>query len=127
MFDCVLPTRSGRTGQAFTSSGPVNLKNARHAEDPEPLDPHCGCLTCANYSRAYLHHLFKAGEILSAMLLTGHNLQFYQNLMAGIREAIAKTRWQNSAVTFGGNGTIIQAERAAPALTGIVAVTTCCP
>ncbi len=89
MFDCVLPTRSGRTGQAFTSRGPVNLKNARHAGDPEPLDPRCGCPTCANYTRAYLHHLCKSGEILSAMLLTGHNLRFYQDLMARIREAIA--------------------------------------
>ena len=89
MFDCVLPTRSGRTGQAFTSRGPVNLKNACHADDPEPLDLRCGCPTCANYSRAYLHHLVKSGEILSAMLLTRHNLQFYQDLMMRLREAIA--------------------------------------
>ncbi len=89
MFDCVLPSRSGRTGQALTRRGPVNIKNARHAEDERPLDPDCGCPACRSYSRAYLHHVFKAGEILSAMLLTWHNLHYYQELMAGLREAIA--------------------------------------
>jgi queuine tRNA-ribosyltransferase len=88
MFDCVLPTRSGRNGQAFTWSGPVNIRNARHAEDTGPLDPRCTCPTCATYSRAYLHHLNKAGEILGAMLLTEHNLSFYQQLMQAMRDAI---------------------------------------
>ena len=89
MFDCVLPSRSGRTGQAFTRRGPVNLKNARHAEDPRPLDEHCLCPCCQGYSRAYLHHVFRAGEIISSMLLTWHNLHYYQELMAGIRAAIS--------------------------------------
>ena len=88
MFDCVLPTRSGRTGQGFTRRGPVNLKNARHAEDPRPLDADCHCPACRNYSRAYLHHLFKAEEVLSLMLLSWHNVQYYQDLMAGMRAAI---------------------------------------
>jgi queuine tRNA-ribosyltransferase len=92
MFDCVLPTRSGRTGQAFTRRGVVNLKNARHAEDPRPLDPDCGCPACRGYSRAYLHHVVKAGEIIAAMLLTWHNLHYYQDLMAGLRAAIAGGR-----------------------------------
>ena len=89
MFDCVLPTRSGRTGQGFTRRGPVNLKNARHAEDPRPLDAECRCPACSNYSRAYLHHLFKAEEVLSLMLLTWHNIQYYQDLMASMRAAIS--------------------------------------
>ncbi|MEL7277844.1 MAG: tRNA guanosine(34) transglycosylase Tgt [Pseudomonadota bacterium] len=89
MFDCVLPSRSGRTGQAFTRFGVVNIKNARHADDPRPLDPDCTCPACANYSRAYLHHVYKAQEIISSMLMTWHNLQYYQELMAGLREAIA--------------------------------------
>ena len=92
MFDCVLPTRSGRTGQALTRRGQVNLRNARHAEDPRPLDPDCACPTCAGYSRAYLHHVVKAGEIIAAMLLTWHNLHYYQELMAGLRAAIAEGR-----------------------------------
>ncbi|MBP7000296.1 tRNA guanosine(34) transglycosylase Tgt [Amaricoccus sp.] len=90
MFDCVLPTRSGRTGQALTRRGAVNLKNARHADDPRPLDPECSCPCCRGYSRAYLHHVLKAGEIISAMLLTWHNLHYYQELMAGLRGAIAE-------------------------------------
>jgi queuine tRNA-ribosyltransferase len=89
MFDCVLPTRSGRTAQAFTWAGPLNLRNARFAEDTSPLDERCACATCASYSRAYLHHLHKSGEILGAMLLTEHNLAFYQQLMEGMRGAIA--------------------------------------
>ncbi|UVI38775.1 tRNA guanosine(34) transglycosylase Tgt [Qipengyuania spongiae] len=93
MFDCVLPTRSGRNGQAFTWNGPVNLRNARHAEDTGPLDERCACATCGTYSRAYLHHLTKAGEMLGAMLLTEHNLAFYQQLMAGMREAIGEGRF----------------------------------
>ena len=92
MFDCVLPTRSGRTAQAFTRRGPLNLRNARHAEDPRPLDEDCGCPACRNHARAYLHHLVRAGEILGAMLLTRHNLTYYQDLMAGLRQAIAERR-----------------------------------
>ncbi len=90
MFDCVLPTRSGRNGQGFTWDGPVNLRNARHAEDTWPLDADCACPVCAKYSRAYLHHLHKSGEMLGAMLLTEHNLSFYQQLMAAMRAAIAQ-------------------------------------
>ena len=92
LFDCVLPTRSGRTGQAWTRGGALNLKNARHADDPRPLDPDCACPTCALHSRAYLHHLVKAGEILAAMLLTWHNLFYYQALMADLRAAIEQHR-----------------------------------
>ncbi len=88
MFDCVLPSRSGRTGQAFTRRGVVNIKNARHRADPRPLDPDCACPACRGYSRAYLHHVFKAGEIISSMLMTWHNLHYYQELMAGLRDAI---------------------------------------
>ena len=100
MFDCVLPTRSGRNGQAFTWAGPVNLRNARHAEDREPLDPRCACSTCATYSRAYLHHLTKAGEILGAMLLSEHNIAFYQQLMAAMRAAIGAGRFASFAAEF---------------------------
>jgi queuine tRNA-ribosyltransferase len=89
MMDCVLPTRSGRTGQAFTRRGVVNLRNARHQDDPRPLDAACTCPACRSYSRGYLHHLFRAREILSAMLLTWHNLHYYQELMQGLRDAIA--------------------------------------
>ncbi len=92
MIDCVLPSRSGRTGQAFTRRGPVNIKNARHADDPRPLDEDCACPACRNYSRAYLHHVFKSGEIIASMLLTWHNLHYYQELMAGLRAAIAEDR-----------------------------------
>jgi queuine tRNA-ribosyltransferase len=88
MFDCVLPSRSGRTGQAFTRRGVVNIKNARHVGDPRPLDPDCTCPACRSYSRAYLHHVFKAGEIISSMLMTWHNLHYYQELMAGLRDAV---------------------------------------
>lgn len=89
MMDCVLPSRSGRTGQAFTRRGVVNIKNARHQDDPRPLDEHCTCPACASYSRAYLHHVFRSQEIISSMLLTWHNLHYYQEIMAGMREAIA--------------------------------------
>jgi len=89
MMDCVLPSRSGRTGQAWTRRGAVNVKNARHADDPRPLDADCTCPACRNYSRAYLHHVFRAGEIISAMLLTWHNLHYFQEIMAGMRAAIA--------------------------------------
>jgi queuine tRNA-ribosyltransferase len=92
MFDCVLPTRSGRTGQALTRRGAVNLKNARHADDPRPLDPDCGCPGCRGYSRAYLHHVVRSGEIIGAMLLTWHNLHYYQELMQGLRGAITAGR-----------------------------------
>jgi queuine tRNA-ribosyltransferase len=89
MFDCVLPTRSGRTGQAFTADGPLNLRNARFAEDREPIEPGCPCPACTTFSRAYVHHLVKSGEILGAMLMTQHNLWFYQRLMQDLRDAIA--------------------------------------
>ncbi|MES2256319.1 MAG: tRNA guanosine(34) transglycosylase Tgt [Pseudomonadota bacterium] len=92
MFDCVLPTRSGRNGQAFTSEGALNLKNARFAEDERPLDPACGCPACRQFSRAYLHHVVKANEIIAAMLLTCHNLTYYQDLMNQLRDAIVKGR-----------------------------------
>ena len=92
MFDCVLPTRSGRTGQAFTRRGPVNIRNARHIEDPRPLDADCACPACRAYSRAYLHHLWRAKEMLGQILLTWHNLHYYQELMAGLRDAIAAGR-----------------------------------
>jgi queuine tRNA-ribosyltransferase len=100
MFDCVLPSRSGRTGQALTRRGAVNIKNARHADDPRPLDPDCGCPACTGYSRAYLHHVFKAGEIIASMLLTWHNLHYYQELMAGLREAIAAGRLAGFVADF---------------------------
>jgi queuine tRNA-ribosyltransferase len=92
MFDCVLPTRSGRTGQAFTRAGTLNLRNARHADDTAPLDPLCRCPACTGFSRAYLHHLTKAREILASMLLTTHNLTYYADLMADLRAAIAAGR-----------------------------------
>ncbi|MEL6477425.1 MAG: tRNA guanosine(34) transglycosylase Tgt [Pseudomonadota bacterium] len=100
MFDCVLPSRSGRTGQAFTRRGVVNIRNARHANDPRPLDPDCSCPACANYSRAYLHHVHKAGEIISSMLMTWHNLHYYQELMASMRNAIAAGRFAEFEANF---------------------------
>ncbi|RZK02202.1 MAG: tRNA guanosine(34) transglycosylase Tgt [Novosphingobium sp.] len=100
MFDCVLPSRSGRNGQAFTWTGPLNLRNARHAEDTGPLDPRCTCPTCGTYSRAYLHHLIKAGEILGAMLMTEHNISFYQQLMRAMRDAIGAGRFAAFATDF---------------------------
>jgi queuine tRNA-ribosyltransferase len=90
MFDCVIPTRSGRNGQAFTREGTLNLRNARHAEDAAPLDVECRCVACTQFSRAYLHHVVKANEIIAAMLLTAHNLTFYQDVMAELRAAIPK-------------------------------------
>jgi queuine tRNA-ribosyltransferase len=92
MFDCVIPTRSGRTGRAYTSRGMMNLRNAKHAEDPRPIDPGCGCPACTRHSRAYLHHLIKAEEMLGPMLLTWHNVQYYQDLTRGLREAISAGR-----------------------------------
>jgi queuine tRNA-ribosyltransferase len=100
MFDCVLPTRSGRTGQAFTAGGPLNLRNARFAEDQEPIEPACPCPACTTFSRAYVHHLAKAGEILGAMLMTQHNLWFYQRMMQALRDAIAGQRLQAFASEF---------------------------
>jgi queuine tRNA-ribosyltransferase len=100
MFDCVLPTRSGRTGQAFTADGPINIRNARFAEDQGPLDPDCTCPTCATYTRAYVHHLVRSGEILGAMLMTEHNLGFYQRLMQGLRDAIGEQRLAAHAKAF---------------------------
>jgi queuine tRNA-ribosyltransferase len=97
LFDCVLPTRSGRTGQAFTSRGPVNLKNARHRDDPRPLDAACACATCTTFPRAYLHHLIRAEEMLGPMLLSRHNVQYYQALMAGLRDAIEAGRLSDHA------------------------------
>ena len=102
MFDCVLPTRSGRNGQAFTRNGTLNLRNAAHAEDPAPLDPVCRCPACKQFSRAYLHHVVKANEIIASMLLTWHNLTYYQDLMADLRAAIAEGRLQDFAVQFAG-------------------------
>ena len=93
MFDCVLPTRSGRNGQAFTADGPINLRNAKFAEDLAPIEPGCDCPACGSYSRAYVHHLVRCGEILGAMLMTEHNLWFYQRLMKGLRDAIAGQRF----------------------------------
>jgi queuine tRNA-ribosyltransferase len=100
MFDCVLPTRSGRTGQAFTRRAVLNMMNARHRDDPRPLDPDCPCPTCAGYSRAYLHHLFKAKEMLGPILLTRHNLHRYQQIMAGLREAIEGGRLEDFVADF---------------------------
>ena len=100
MFDCVLPTRSGRNGQAFTWDGPLNIRNAVHAEDLGPLDPACACPVCSSHSRAYLHHLVKAKEILGAMLMTQHNIHFYQSLMAQIRGAITEGRFAGFAAAF---------------------------
>ncbi len=97
MMDCVLPSRSGRTGQVFTRMGVLNIKNARHADDPRPLDENCGCPACQNYSRAYLHHVFRSQEMISSMLLTWHNLRYYQDIMAGMRAAIGAgtfAQWQ---------------------------------
>ncbi len=100
MFDCVLPSRSGRNGQALTRMGAVNIKNARHRDDPRPLDPECTCPACTGYSRAYLHHVFKANEIISSMLMTWHNLHYYQELMAGLRRAIEAEELDNFVAGF---------------------------
>jgi queuine tRNA-ribosyltransferase len=97
MFDCVMPTRSGRHGQAFTWSGRINLRNAAHADDPRPLDEASACPAARDYSRAYLHHLFKAGEILGPMLLSWANIHFYQELMSEARNAIGERRYAEFA------------------------------
>ena len=100
MFDCVLPTRSGRTGQAFTIEGPINMRNARFAEDTDPIEPGCPCPACTKFERAYVHHLVKSGEILGAMLMTQHNLWFYQRMMQGLRDAIEERQLRSFAATF---------------------------
>lgn len=97
MFDCVMPTRAGRTARAYTERGHLNLRNARHAEDLRPISPHCACPACQKHSRAYLHHLFRAGEILAPMLLTWHNLAYYQSVMREIRTAIIARTFQETA------------------------------
>ena len=100
MFDCVLPSRSGRTGQALTRRGAVNMRNSRHRDDQRPLDESCECPCCKNYSRAYLHHVHKAGEIISSMLLTWHNLHYYQVLMSELRQAIASNKLDTYVAEF---------------------------
>jgi len=100
MFDCVLPTRSGRHGQAWTDEGPLNITNARYAEDLTPLDPRIECSASRDYSKAYLHHLFKAGELLGQVLLSWHNVAYYQFLMARLRTAIAEGRLEPFAAEF---------------------------
>jgi queuine tRNA-ribosyltransferase len=100
MFDCVLPTRNARNGQLFTSEGPLNIKNARFAEDDGPVDPGCGCYTCRSFSRAYLRHLFMAGEMTAGTLNTLHNLSFYLDTMRRIREAISFGAFQNFRQVF---------------------------
>ena len=100
MFDCVMPTRSGRTAQAFTARGPVNIRNARHREDPRPLEAECDCPLCRNYSRAYIHHLQKCNEVLAVMLLTWHNIRYYQRLMQGLRQAIEDGKLEEFAAGF---------------------------
>ena len=100
MFDCVMPTRSGRTSQAFTRFGTLNIRNARHREDPRPLEAGCDCPLCTNYSRAYIHHLQKCNEVLAVMLLTWHNIRYYQRLMQGIRQALAEDRLDEFAKEF---------------------------
>ncbi len=103
LFDCVLPTRSGRNGQAFTWHGPLNLRNARHANDDAPLDPECMCACCRGYSRAYLHHVVKSGEIIASMLLTWHNLAFYQELLQRFRAAVSRSAANEFCVEFLGS------------------------
>ncbi|MFM2149504.1 MAG: hypothetical protein RLZZ187_1810 [Pseudomonadota bacterium] len=100
MFDCVIPTRSGRTGRAYTSRGVLNMRNARHADDASPLDPDCDCPACTKHSRAYLHHLIKAEEMLGPMLLTWHNIRYYQTLMARLRRAILERRFEAEAAAI---------------------------
>jgi queuine tRNA-ribosyltransferase len=100
MFDCVIPTRSGRTGQAFTWEGVINIRNAKHRDDSKPLDSKCGCYACQNHSRAYLHHLVKSNEILGAMLMSEHNIFYYQDLMKEIRKNIEEKNFANFAQNF---------------------------
>jgi queuine tRNA-ribosyltransferase len=100
MMDCVLPSRSGRTGQVFTRRGVVNIKNARHADDPRPLDEACSCPACSNYSRAYLHHVYRSNEMISGMLLTWHNLHYFQEIMQGMRDAIGAGTFEDWQAEF---------------------------
>ncbi len=100
MFDCVMPTRAGRTARGYTRHGALNLRNARHQDDPRPLDPACGCIACTRHSRAYLHHLFRAGEMLGPMLLTAHNITYYQDLMRGLRDAIYRSDLDDHAAAL---------------------------
>jgi len=100
MFDCVMPTRSGRTGQGFTHRGTINIRNARHLDDARPLDEKCGCVACARFSRAYLHHLFRGEEMLGPMLLTAHNMHYYQDLLRGLRGAIERGAMENFVAAF---------------------------
>ena len=115
MFDCVMPTRAGRTARAYSAGGVLNLRNARHAADPAPLDPTCACLACTRHSRAYLHHLFRAGEMLGPMLLTGHNLTYYTSLMAGLREAFVAGRLPEHAARVRAGWTAGAADHTSPA------------
>lgn len=103
MFDCVMPTRSGRTAQAFTKYGPINVRNARHREDPRPLEEGCDCPLCAHYSRAYIHHLHKCNEILGVMLLSWHNIRYYERLMEGLRNAIKSDTLEQYTAEFYAN------------------------
>ncbi len=103
MFDCVMPTRSGRTAQAFTKYGPINVRNARHREDPRPLEEGCDCPLCSHYSRAYIHHLHKCNEILGVMLLSWHNIRYYERLMEGLRNAIKSDTLEQYTAEFYAN------------------------
>jgi len=110
MFDCVIPTRSGRTGQAFTRSGAINIRNAKYRDDQKPLDEKCGCYACINHSRAYLNHLVKANEILGSMLMTEHNIFYYQDLMKDIRTAIEEKKFSEFAENFLQKNTVEEVE-----------------
>ena len=113
MFDCVMPTRSGRTGRAYTRRGVLNMRNARHADDAGPLDPDCTCPACARHSRAYVHHLFKAGEMLGPMLLTWHNIQYYQDLMRDLRAGILAGTFEETAARIEAGWRAAEEEKAA--------------
>jgi queuine tRNA-ribosyltransferase len=113
MFDCVMPTRSGRTGRAYTSRGVLNLRNARHADDAAPLDPDCECPACTRHSRAYLHHLVKAEEMLGPMLLTWHNIRYYQSVMERLRRAVLEGRFEAEAAAIEAGWAAGEAERKA--------------
>ena len=105
-FDCVLPARSGRNGQAFVRGGTMNIKNSQYTYDERPIDEKCSCRACKLHSRSYIHHLFKADEILGAMLLTEHNIMYYQDLMRGIRKAIEEKRYKDFVDEFMKNGAV---------------------
>lgn len=100
LFDCVMPTRAGRTGRGYVRGGTINIRNAKHARDPQPIDPGCDCAVCQQHSRAYLHHLFRCDEMLGPMLLTWHNLHYYQRLMKGARDAIDAGTWDDYKAGF---------------------------